>query len=238
MRRKTVLAITKREIAAYFSGPVAYITISVFLLFSGFFFFKDFFYFRQAEMRNFFQLLPLLFTVFVPAMTMRLFAEERQSGSAEMLFTMPVTAAEAVAGKFFAGVLFMAAALAPTLLYLITVVFVGSPDPGPVIGGYIGALFLGAACAAIGVFTSACSGNQITAFITGMSLNFAFWLISRITVFLPVKLRFLEYFGTDFHFQNIAKGLLDIRDIIYFMSVTALFLIFAAKAIEERRKLA
>jgi ABC-2 type transport system permease protein len=236
MRHREALAITKRELRAYFTSPVAYIVITIFLLFSGFFFFKDFFYFRQAEMRNFFQLLPLLFTIFVPAMTMRLFSEERQSGSIEILLTMPVTSYDAVIGKFLAGAAFVAAALAPTLLYLFTVIYSGSPDLGPLAGGYIGALFLGAAYAAIGVCASASTKNQITAFIIALSVNFALWLISRITIFIPAKLRFLEYFGTDFHFQNIAKGLLDFRDIIYFVSIIVIALMLAAKLIEERRR--
>ena len=236
MRHKEAVVIMKRELLAYFTSPVAYIVISIFLLFSGFFFFKDFFYFRQAEMRNFFQLLPILFTVFVPAMTMRLFSEERQTGSIEILLTMPITIYDAVIGKFLAGAIFTAAALAPTLLYLFTVLLVGSPDPGPLLGGYIGSLLLGASCAAIGVCASASTKNQITAFIAALSVNFLLWLLNKITVFLPPYLRFLEYFGTDFHFQNITKGLLDFRDIIYFLSVTAIALMAAAKIIDERRK--
>lgn len=236
MRHREAFAIMKRELRAYFTSPVAYIVIAIFLLFSGFFFFKDFFYFRQAEMRSFFQLLPLLFTVFVPAMTMRLFSEEKQSGSIEILFTMPVTSFDAVVGKFLAATIFVASALAPTLLYLFTVIYVGSPDPGPLAGGYIGALLLGAAYAAIGVCASASTKNQITAFITALSVNFSLWLISRITIFLPPKLRFLEYFGADFHFQNIAKGLLDFRDILYFLSIIVIALMLSAKIIEERKK--
>ena len=236
MRHREALAIMKRELRSYFTSPVAYIVITIFLLFSGFFFFKDYFYFRQAEMRNFFQLLPLLFTVFVPAMTMRLFSEEKQSGSIEILLTMPITTFDAVIGKFLAGAIFAASALAPTLLYLFTVLFTGSPDFGPLIGGYVGAIFLGAACTAIGVCASASTKNQITAFITALSINFALWLVSRITIFLPAKLSFLEYFGTDFHFQNIAKGVFDIRDILYFASIIFIALLIAAKIIEERRK--
>jgi ABC-2 type transport system permease protein len=236
MRHKEATVIMKRELRAYFTSPVAYIVISIFLLFSGFFFFKDFFYFRQAEMRNFFQLLPILFTIFVPAMTMRLFSEEKQTGSIEILLTMPITVYDAVIGKFLAGTVFAAAALAPTLLYLLTVLLVGNPDPGPLAGGYIGSILLGASCAAIGVCASAATKNQITAFITALSVNFLLWLIGRITIFLPPYLRFLEYFGSDFHFQNIAKGLLDFRDVIYFFSVIAVALLLAAKIIDERRR--
>ncbi|MCL1912143.1 MAG: hypothetical protein FWG13_08055, partial [Leptospirales bacterium] len=132
--------------------------------------------------------------------------------------------------------IFTAAAIAPTLLYLLTVMLVGSPDPGPLLGGYIGSLLLGASCVAIGVCASASTKNQITAFIAALSVNFLLWLINKITIFLPPSLRFIEYLGTDFHFQNIAKGLLDFRDVIYFLSVIVIALMAAAKIVDERRK--
>ena len=236
MRHREALTIMKRELRAYFVSPVAYIVTAIFLVFTGFFFFKDFFYFKQAEMRNFFQLLPLMFTIFVPAMTMRLFSEERQSGSIEILLTMPVTSYDVVLGKFLAATAFVMATLVPTVIYLLTVVWVGEPDMGPLVGGYVGAIFLGAAYAAIGVCASSFTKNQIIAFITALSVNFFLWLVNKITMFLPAKLRFLEYLGTDFHFQNIAKGLIDSRDIIYFLSIMAISIMLAAKVIEERRQ--
>jgi ABC-2 type transport system permease protein len=236
MRHKEALIIMKRELRASFTSPVAYIVISIFLVFSGFFFFKDFFYLKQAEMRNFFQLLPLMFAIFVPAMTMRAFSEERQSGSIEILMTMPVTSLDVVLGKFLAATVFVAAALAPTLIYLFTVAAVGRPDAGPLAGGYFGALLLGGASASIGVCASAFTRNQIIAFITALSVNFGLWLVNKITLFLPAKMRFLEYLGTDFHFQNISKGLVDSRDVIYFLSIMALSIMVAVKTIEERRQ--
>ncbi|MDR3237198.1 MAG: ABC transporter permease [Spirochaetia bacterium] len=236
MSHREAAVIMKRELRAYFTSPVAYIVIALFLVFNGFFFFKDFFYFRQAEMRSFFQRLPLFFAVFVPALTMRLFSEEKHSGSIEILLTMPVTTYDAVIGKFLAGSVFAALSLAPTLLYMITVIFVGSPDPGPLLGGYIGALFLGASYAAIGVCVSSSTKNQVTAFIIALAVNLTLWLMSNVTVFLPSKLRFLEYFGIDFHFQNIAKGLIDFRDLVYFLSIIVIAVIAAVKIIDERKK--
>jgi ABC-2 type transport system permease protein len=119
---------------------------------------------------------------------------------------------------------------------MLTGILVGSPDPGPLLGGYIGALFLGASYAAIGVCASASTKNQVTAFIIALSVNFTLWLMSRVTVFLPSKLRFIEYFGIDFHFQNIAKGLIDFRDLVYFLSIIVIAVMAAAKIIDERRK--
>ena len=233
--RTEVKAITRKELRGYFGSPIAYIVITIFLIFTGFFFFKDFFYVNQAEMRNLFQLLPLMFTFVVPAVTMRLFSEERASGTLEILLTMPVKTSHIVLGKFLGATLFMAIMIAPTLVYLFTILLVGSPDMGPVIGGYIGSILLAGAYVALGLLTSSLSRNQIVAFITGWALCFLLWLVDKITLFLPGPLSFLEYLGSDFHFQNIAKGLLDTRDIIYFLSVMALALLLTGRVLEEKR---
>ncbi len=234
MNRKGIQAVASRELASYFTSPIAYIVITVFLLFTGFMFFKDFFYFNQAEMRNLFQSLPLMFTFFVPAVTMRLFSEEKQTGTIEMLLTMPLTVSEIVIGKYIAACVFIGAMLAPTLVYLFTVLLVGSPDMGPVAGGYLGALFLGSAMAGIGMITSALTRNQIVAFITAWAAGFFLWMINKITVFLPGVLSFLEQAGTDYHFQNISRGLIDTRDIIYFVSVAVISILLTVKILEER----
>jgi ABC-2 type transport system permease protein len=232
---KAARIIMNRELKAYFVSPIAYIVITIFLVFTGFFFFKDFFYFNQAEMRNLFQLLPLMLSFVVPAVTMRLFSEEKQSGTIELLMTMPVTSLDTVLGKFLAGTAFSAIMLAPTLAYLVTLMIVGSPDFGPVIGGYFGALLLAGAYTAIGVLSSSLSKNQIIAFIMAWALNFSLWLLDKVTLFLPSKLGFLEYLGSDFHFQNIAKGLIDTRDIIYFLSIMAIAILVTVKIVDERR---
>ena len=225
----------RRELMAYFISPIAYIVITIFLTFTGFFFFKDFFYFSQAEMRNFFQLLPLMFSFVVPAVTMRLFSEEHQSGSIEILMTLPVGPVDIVLGKLLAGMVFIALLLAPTLIYVVTVQIVGSPDYGPIIGGYAGALLLGGAYASIGVLASSLSKNQIIGFITAWAACFVLWLVDKIVFFLPSSLGFLEYLGSDTHFQNISKGIIDTRDIIYFLSIMAVSILTTVKILEERR---
>jgi ABC-2 type transport system permease protein len=235
IRYKQSLSVMKKELLAYFVSPIAYIVITIFLIFTGFFFFKDFFYFNQAEMRNFFELLPLMFSFVVPAVTMRLFSEERQSGSIEILMTLPLSTLDVVLGKFGAALAFMAILLVPTLLYTITVIIVGSPDYGPIIGGYLGTLFLAGAYASIGIFTSSLSKNQIIGFITGWAACFSLWLVDKIVFFLPSVFGFLEYLGTDTHFQNISRGIIDTRDIIYFLSVTVLFILLTKKILDERR---
>lgn len=229
------IAIMKKELMTYFYTPIAYIVITAFLIVTGFFFFKDFFYFNQAEMRGFFQFLPLILTLVVPAITMRLFAEEIHSGTIEILLTLPVKTIDAVAGKFFAATAFVSIMMAPTLIYLITIIIVGSPDAGPIIGGYLGSILLAGTYSAIGILTSSLSRNQIVAFITGLLGCFFFWLIDKITIFLPNKLSFLEYFGTDYHFRNISRGIIDSRDLIYFFSIIVISILLTAKILDDRR---
>ncbi len=213
--------IFKREIKGYFVSPIAYIVISVFLLVTGWFFFTTFFLFSQANLRNFFALLPITFSFVIPAITMRLFSEELNVGSHEVLLTMPVTFLDVVLGKFLAAVAFLAAMLIPTLSYPITVASLGQLDWGPVAGGYVGALLLGAAFSAVGLFASSLTRNQIIAFVVGMAICFGLTLMDKMLFFLPQSLLgFLQYIGADFHFQNIARGVIDSRDILYFLSVS------------------
>ncbi|PKL19351.1 MAG: ABC transporter [Spirochaetae bacterium HGW-Spirochaetae-5] len=236
MKRFSVLhAIIKKELKSYFNSPIAYIVITIFLVFTGFFFFKDFFYFNQAEMRNLFQLMPLMLCFVIPAVTMKLLSEERHSGSFEILLTLPVSTQDIALGKFLAGTIFSLIMISPTLLYLITLMFLGSPDFGPIIGGYLGIIFLAAAYTSIGILASSFTKNQIISFISAWAACFFLWLLDKMVVFFPSKLGFISYFGTDYHFQNISKGLIDSRDIIYFVSICVLSLMFTVKAIEERR---
>jgi ABC-2 type transport system permease protein len=151
---------------------------------------------------------------------MRLFSEELNVGTYEILLTMPVTFRDVVAGKFLASVAFVAAMLLPTLAYPVTVSFLGDLDWGPVVGGYVGAVLLGAAFSAVGLFASSLTRNQIVAFIVGVAICFALVLIDKILFFLPAPLvGVLDYLGADFHFDTISKGVLDSRDILYFLSV-------------------
>jgi len=213
--------IFKREFRTYFVSPIAYIVISFFLLVTGWFFFTTFFLYNQASLRNFFSLLPIIFSFVVPAITMRLFSEEFNVGSYETLLTMPVTFLDVILGKFLASVAFIAAMLIPTLAYPLTVGFLGQLDWGPVAGGYIGAILLGATFSAIGLLSSSMTRNQIIAFITGMAICFCLVMIDKMLFFLPrFSLVFFQYLGADHHFQNISKGIIDSRDILYFLSIS------------------
>lgn len=217
---RNVIHILAKELKDYFISPIAYIVISVFLLVTGWLFFTTFFLYNQADLRNFFNLLPLTFSFVIPAITMRLFAEELNVGSYELLLTLPVTFPDIIIGKFLAAVGFVAAILAPTLAYPVCISFMGQLDWGPVIGGYAGAVLLGGAFSAVGLFASALTRNQIIAFIVAMVICFTLTLIDKMLFFFPrTLLSVIGYLGADFHFQNISRGIIDSRDIVYFASV-------------------
>jgi len=236
-RFSEMLAIVKKELKSYFNSPIAYIVITIFVGFTGFFFFAlfEFFEFNQAELRNLFQLMPWMLCFAIPAVTMKLFSEERQSGSFEILMTLPVSTVDIVLGKFLAGTIFSAVMISPTLVYLVTVVLLGSPDFGPIIGGYIGVMLLSAAYTSVGILASSMTRNQVISFFSAWAACFSLWLIDKVVIFFPAKLGFISYLGTDYHFQNIIKGIVDSKDVVYFISICVLSLMFTVKVIEERR---
>lgn len=225
----------KKELKTYFVSPIAYIVISIFLILTGWFFFSTFFLYGQAEMRDFFSLLPVIFSFIIPAVTMRLFSEEFNTGSYELILTMPLSTLDIIAGKFLAACAFTAVMLAPTVSYALFISFLGDLDAGPVVGGYVGALLLGAAFSAIGIFASSLTRNQIIAFITAMALCFTLTLLDKMLFFLPgAALDVLQYLGADFHFKNIARGIIDSRDILYFFSLCFVMLYATDLVIREK----
>ena len=232
---RQVVHIFRKEFSAYFISPIAYIVIAIFLLVTGWFFFATFFLFNQANLRTFYALLPVVFAFVIPAITMRLISEEINVGSDEILLTMPVTLRDVILGKFLAGVALVVAMMIPTVAYPLTVSFMGQLDWGPVVGGYLGAVFLGAAFSAVGLFASALTRNQIIAFIIGLAICFTLTLIDKMLYFLPQSLLgVFAYLGADFHFQNIAKGIIDSRDILYFVSICFVGLYGAYLALLQR----
>jgi ABC-2 type transport system permease protein len=214
------LHILSKELKDYFISPIAYIVISIFLVVTGWFFFSTFFLRNQADLRNFFNLLPFTFSFIIPAITMRLFSEEFNVGSYEILLTLPVTFRDVILGKFLASVLFVGAALLPTLSYPICVSILGDLDWGQVFGSYVGAMLLASAYTAIGLLASSLTRNQIVAFIVGSVICFSLTIIDKMLFFFPgAVLGVIGYIGADYHFKNIAKGIIDSRDILYFLSV-------------------
>ena len=228
--------IFRKEFEAYFLSPIAYIVITLFLLVTGWFFFSGFFIYDRADLRNFFNLLPIVFSFVIPAITMRLYSEELNIGSYEILLTMPVTYLDIILGTFLAAVAFIAVMLVPTFAYPVSVSFIGDLDWGPVIGGYAGGILLGSAYAAIGICASSLTRNQIIAFMTGMSICFVLTIINKMLFFFPqTMLNVIGYLSSDNHFQNIAKGILDSRDLLYFFSIIFVGLYSTHIVMQEKR---
>ena len=230
------LVISRREIRTYFNSPVAYIVVTVFTVITGYLFFTQLFLEKQAELRQLFGFMPFLFMFMVPAVTMRLLADERSSGTLELLSTMPVRDWEVVVGKFLAALALVATAIGLTLVYAITVKLLGPLDRGPAIGGYIGLVLMGGAFVAIGVMCSAFTRNSIIAFIAAFGVCFALYLFGRLTQFMPPAVQpVVSFLSIDGHFDNIGRGVVDSRDVIYYLSVIATCLLLATTSLESRR---
>ena len=233
---KNIWLMTKKELASYFNSPVAYIVVCVFLLITGWLFFQQFFLAGEASLRALFAIMPMLFMFFAPAITMRLLSEERKAGTMELLVTLPLRSADIIVGKFLAACGLLSIATLLTLPYPISVAFLGQLDWGPVFGGYLGCLLLGASYLALGTFCSAVSRNQIVAFIIGLALCFAVFILDKIVMFFPPFMSgILQSLSTDYHFRNIARGVIDTRDLLYYASFITTFLMLSVYSLESER---
>ncbi len=229
------LSVAKREFRSYFNSPIAYIVISTFLLLSGWFFFTPLFLVGRSSLRGFFSFTPLLFVMFIPAITMRLIAEEVKTGTLEWLSSLPLRDLDVVLGKFLAALGLIVVALAFTLPYPISVAMIGSLDWGPVIGGYVGLILLAGALLALGLFASSLTENQIIAFIIGLALCFAFYILDKVTFFLPEQLgAILQYLSVDYHFRNIARGVIDTRDVLFYVGMIVIGLFLTMESVKRR----
>ena len=231
-----ILPIFRREIRSYFNSPVAYVVILVFLAIIGWFFTSNLFVMNVASMRVIFELVPIIFLFFVPAITMRLIAEEKKSGTLELLTTKPVKDVEIVLGKFLAAWTLLAAALAPTLLYAGTLMSLGKIDVGPTIAGYFGLLLMGGVYIAIGLLASSLTDNQIVAFILSFLLVFVLFMLDKVLIYVPEGFAStFEFLSVGYHFENIARGVIDSRNIIYFGSLLGFSLMLATVSLERRK---
>lgn len=234
---KKILILTKKEFLTYFNSPIAYVFLAVFLIVSNWLFFNTFFFQNQASLRNFFTLLPWIFLFLIPAITMRLWAEEKRSGTIEFLLTLPITDWQAVLGKFFGGVAFLIVALALTASMPATIAYAGNPDWGVIIGSYAGALFMGAAYLALGLFVSSLTKNQIIAFVGAVALTFVFFIIGSDFVVLTAPQALvpaLQFLGLEAHFESMARGVIDTKDLVYYISFIWLWLWLNKQVIESR----
>ncbi|MDP7667155.1 MAG: ABC transporter permease subunit [Rhodospirillales bacterium] len=238
------LVIFRREFQAYFSTPLAYVFIVIFLGLTGAltFYMGNFFGRGQADLQSFFFFHPWLYLFLIPAVTMRLWAEERKSGTIEVLMTLPISTTQAVVGKVLAAWAFVAAAVALTFPVWITVNYLGDPDNGVIVAGYVGSILMAGAYLAIGACASALTRNQVIAFVVAAALCFLF-LTSGLEIVLAFFRGWAPVFFVDViasmsfltHFANIAKGVIDLKDLIFFASVIG-FALFVNVAIVEFRK--
>jgi ABC-2 type transport system permease protein len=230
------LTIAKREFRSYFNSPAAYIVICMFLFVMGFFFWNPFFLINRASVRSMYDLMAVLLLPTAPALTMGLLAEEKRTGTIEVLLTMPVKDTEVIVGKYLAALGLLAVLLACTLAYPISVSTLGHLDWGPVFAGYFALLLEGGAMLAVGVLASSWTDNQLIAFFTSGMICFVFWIISRFLPFMPqATASVIEWLSFDYHFQDLVRGVLDTRHIIYFLSVIGFSLALAFRSLESRR---
>lgn len=229
--------ICKKETEAYFGSPAAYIFLIVFLLFSGWFFASPLFLANTADLRTLFNMVPILFLFFVPVITMGLLARERSAGTIELLTTFPLTEQQIIMGKFWAALKLIAVGLAFTLIHLFTIMILGTNvDYGSIFCGYIGLIMVGAVYASIGIFASALSHNQIVAFIIAFAVIFVLYMLQYSLFFIPAAFAgFFQYISIGYHYSNMSRGVIDTRNVIYFLSLIIIFLKLAISVLESRK---
>ncbi len=242
-----MIEILIKEIRSFLSSLIAYITIAVFLIGIGLFMWvfpdTNLLDYGYAQMDTLFYLAPYIFIFLISAITMRSFSEEKRNGTIEILSTKPITSTDIILGKFLASLILVLFSILPTILYYYTVYQLGAVkgnlDSGAIIGSYLGLFFLGACYVSVGLFASAITENQIVSFILGMFLCFmmyaAFSRISQLD--MPSGLAYLlEWLGIDYHYNSISRGVLDTRDIVYFLSFVMFFLELTHWSFSKKRK--
>jgi ABC-2 type transport system permease protein len=239
-----ICTILRREMGAYFNTPIAYVVIFVYLIISGAFYVHFGFNSQAGDLRAFFEWQPLVMALLIPALTMRLWSEERQLGTLELLMTLPVRTWQAVAGKFLAATVFLVVMLLCTMhlpFFLAWLSNPPGPDWGTVVGGYLGCLAMGMMYISIGLFASSLTRDQIVALIIGLAICVMLWLIG-----FPVFVTMIREFSTEVavwvqnfsivpHFESISRGVLDTRDLVYVVSVGGFFLLLTNLVMERRR---
>lgn len=227
----------RKEVQSFFNSPVAYITLVIFLLISAWFTMSTFFLINESDLRTLFSVVPIVYLFFVPAITMGLIAREKNSGTMEFITTLPFTEGEIILAKFLAALTLIGTALAFTLVHLITLLIIGNNiDVGALISGYLGLLLVGGVYAAIGTFGSTVTDNQITAFLISFLIIFIFFILDKILIFVPGFLgSVFQFLSIDYHLSNISKGVIDSRNLIYFGSMIAFFLLVSVRVLEMRK---
>ncbi|MFH1810048.1 MAG: ABC transporter permease [Pseudomonadota bacterium] len=236
---RNALVIARRELRSYFDSPIAYIVVVAFLLVAGWMFFSAMFLIGRADLRSFFQPSPfspsMLLVILAPAVTMRLVAEERRSGTIELLTTMPLRDFDVIVGKFLAALGLLGAALGVTLVYAITVASLGNLDWGPVLSGYLGLVLFASALLSIGLLCSTFTSNQIVAFIVAFLVGAALYFVYWLQFFVPEGIApVLEFVSISSHLDNMARGVVDSRDVLYYLSLAGGSLFLAERSLARQ----
>jgi ABC-2 type transport system permease protein len=242
-----MFTIFKKEINQFFSSLVGYIAIGIFLVLSALFTFvfptTSILDSGFASLDTFFSNAPLFFLFLIPAITMRMFAEEFNTGTIELLVTRPLSMNQIIGGKYFAALALVVFSVVPTFIYYFTLSSIAAPagnvDTGGIIGSYFGLLLLGASFVALGAFSSAITNNQIIAFLVGVLFCFLFYMgfdfIAKLPIFVGKTDYFVEHIGINAHYLSMSRGVIDTRDLFYFLSLIVLFLLFTKTALERRK---
>lgn len=234
-----ILTLAKRELTSLFYSPIAYVVLGGFAIGSSIFFLEDLRPGQPATMRNTFELIVWLLIFLAPAVSMRLISEELRSGTFERLMTSPVNDMQVVLGKWLGALGFFVVLLLPLVVQVLVLELVSAPEWGPILTGLLGLVLVGAMYLAIGVFASAWTQNQIIAFLVTVFIiavpTFAAFFLSGVATITPGLRRLVEYLSVNNQYADFAKGLIDIRNFVYFLTTTALFLFLAIKLVESRR---
>jgi len=232
-----IIHIYLKELRSYFNGPMAYIFLVIFSLVTGYFFSNTFFIFGQSDMRALFQIVPLVYLFFIPAITMGIISKEKNTGTMEVMCTLPIKDHEFVIGKYLAILTLLEVALFLTSVMFINLVFVGTNiDYGAIFTGYLGLFLAGAVYASMGLFASSLTDNQVVGFIIAIFFVLIFFLIDKLLIFMPHSIAgTMQYLSIDYHLSNISKGVLDTRNLVYFFSMITLFIMLTVESLNSRK---
>lgn len=234
---RNINAIYRKEIQSYFNSPMAYIFLLVFAALNGFFFTNTFFIIGESDLRGLFGQIPMFFLAFIPAITMGLIAKERYGGTMEIITTLPIKDHEFVIGKYLSALTLIFVGLMFTSVHFFTLIKFGTDiDYGALFCGYFGLTLVAAFYTSIGLFASSITENQVIAFIIAVAVVFTFYLMDKVLIFIPSAFAgFFQYLSVDFHFSNIARGVIDSRNLIYFLSLIFVFLNLSVRVLETRK---
>jgi len=233
---RNTATIALKELRSYLTSPMAYIVTCIFLVLTGFFFSINPATYFETSIRGFLETGSLLLLLLASVLTMRLLAEERKMGTIELLLTAPVRDSEIIVGKFLGSLFILLAMLALTLYYPILLIGFGDPDLGPIGTGYLGLFLLGCSTLAVGIFASSLSSNQIVSAVVAGGILFALWFLGWAAGYFPEALgEVIGYFSLSYYFPDFMRGIIDTRGIIYYLSITVLFLFLAIRSLENSR---